>query len=104
MAAVAAQAAPLGAWPTAGPVRVVLEFQLAADPTRRPDVDNLAKAVLDALSPSRAGGDTSIGRGRWAALLWHDDAQVVELVVRKRRGEPGLHLEVDASDDRARPH
>jgi Holliday junction resolvase RusA-like endonuclease len=78
-----------------GPLGV--EFQLAAEPAKRPDVDSLAKAILDAISPSRAGSDTSIGRGRWATLLWHDDSQVVDLVVRKRRGEPGLHLEVEAA-------
>jgi Holliday junction resolvase RusA-like endonuclease len=36
--------------------------------TRTPDADNLAKAVLDAL--------TTLG-------MWHDDAQVADLVVRK---------------------
>ena len=48
---------------------------------KRPDVDNLAKAVLDGLD-----------------ALWEDDAQVVELVARKwyaeRDGEPRTEVEV----------
>lgn len=88
MAAVAVQGAHTGAWPVEGAVSVQLEFQLDAEPTKRPDVDNLAKAVLDALGPSRAD------RGRYAPLLWHDDAQVTDLVVTKRRGTPGLRMGV----------
>lgn len=40
-------------------------------PTRKPDVDNIAKAVMDALN----------------GLAWQDDKQVVRLSVCKRYGE-----------------
>jgi Holliday junction resolvase RusA-like endonuclease len=94
MAAAAVQGAQAGSWPIRGPVAVELEFRATRSPIARPDADNLAKAVLDALGPGRAGSDTSRGRGRWAPLLWHDDAQVTDLVVRKRQGEPGLRMTV----------
>ena len=49
----------------------------------KPDVDNIAKAVLDALTKAR---------------VWHDDAQVHWLLVRRRwviaDEKPGLWLEV----------
>lgn len=48
-------------------------------PSRRPDIENYAKLLLDA------------GNG----ILWVDDAQVVELHARKTYGEPRLRLEVD---------
>ena len=49
--------------------------------TGKPDADNLAKAVLDAL------GDT----GRW----WRDDSQVVSLIVSKTYGaQTGCTIEV----------
>jgi len=41
---------------------------------RKPDADNLAKAVMDAM--------TMIG-------VWRDDDQVTDLVVRKRYADPG---------------
>lgn len=40
-------------------------------PTNKPDIDNVVKAICDALN----------------AIVWHDDVQVVDLVVRKRFGE-----------------
>ncbi len=74
--------------PLAGPVKLALTFvrpkprslpkrPTKADPWpwapwRRPDLDNLTKAVLDGL------------QGR----VFSDDAQIVELVVRKVYGEP----------------
>ena len=93
----------------AGPVSVTLEFYFArpqdhfhhykkADkgiPTKaapawhatKPDTDNIAKAVLDALTPSRS--EKKFGRVNlegqvesWGA--WYDDCQVSELIVRKR--------------------
>lgn len=95
MAAAGTQAAQAGSWPMRGAVRVELEFRVPGAPTAKPDTDNLAKAVLDALGPGRAGADTSRGRGRWAPLLWLDDAQVTDLIVRKRHGdEPGLRMAV----------
>ncbi len=62
----------------AGPVQVTVAVylrqpgtipkrdRLKARPTRRPDVDNFAKTALDGLS-----------------VLWRDDAQVTDLIVRK---------------------
>jgi crossover junction endodeoxyribonuclease RusA len=64
--------------PLDGPLRVVVDFVMprpAATPKRstppaikRPDVDKLARAVLDALSE----------------VIWRDDSQIVDLHVRKR--------------------
>lgn len=89
------EVAALGAEALAGPLVVVID-SVRARPKRlraarhgddllpaptRPDVDNLAKAVLDGLD-----------------ALWEDDAQVVELVARKwyaeRDGEPRTEVEV----------
>lgn len=48
-------------------------------PTTKPDIDNLAKAVLDALN----------------GTAWRDDAQVVELACSKRYGAiPSVHVVV----------
>ena len=43
------------------------QAQAGARPTTKPDLDNLAKAVLDSLN----------------GLAYHDDSQIVELLVRK---------------------
>jgi crossover junction endodeoxyribonuclease RusA len=55
--------------------------------TKRPDVDKLARAVLDALGSAR---------------LWGDDAQVVQLVVLKRLAEfgeaSGCHIQVSSDE------
>ncbi len=74
----------------AGPVRCRLVFLLPAPtarrrarPTTRPDVENLAKGLLDA----------------WNGILWRDDSQVVELQLRKEYGEargPGVLVHVEA--------
>lgn len=50
--------------------------------TGKPDADNAAKAVLDALQYSG---------------LWRDDAQVADLIVRKRyaNGRPGCWVKVE---------
>lgn len=50
--------------------------------TVKPDADNAAKAVLDALQHSG---------------LWHDDAQVSDLIVRKRyaNGRPGCLVRIE---------
>lgn len=78
-----------------GPVAVALEFVMkrpASTPKRktppaikRPDVDKLARAALDALS---------------SAGTWADDSQVTTLMASKRLAEigeaPGLHIHVSA--------
>ena len=67
-------------------LRVVMQFSLcrpksnkARLPISRPDLDNLAKAVLDA------------GNG----VIWGDDSQVTQVVMRKRWcGFVGVWLEI----------
>ena len=45
----------------------------------KPDLDNLVKAVLDALND----------------LAWHDDAQIIELHVSKKYVEsPNIHINI----------
>jgi crossover junction endodeoxyribonuclease RusA len=96
----AAHAAHDGA-PLAGPVNVHLVFRAARPkahwrvagrlaitaprrPTTRPDVDKLARAVLDALT----------------GVVFTDDSQVVELVAIKRYATaehgPGVHITVES--------
>jgi len=91
-----AREALAGRGPLAGPIAVVLKFRFArpaghfgkrglrgAAPREhvvRPDLDKLARGALDGLGE---------------AGVWRDDAQVVELVVRKSYGEaPGVRIEV----------
>jgi len=72
--------------PLAGPLRLSLDFILPRPKTlpkkilahtRRPDLDNLVKAVKDALR----------------AVVYHDDAQVTELHASKRYGAaPGVEI------------
>ena len=66
-----------------GPLRVTLEFsrrrpgslpKRITAPVQRPDLGNLSKGLLDAL-----GG-----------VVYADDAQVVELIERKRFAGPGM--------------
>lgn len=83
--------------PLEGPVRVTLRFRLARPKahyrkgglrgdapsyvSKRPDVDKLARAVLDALT----------------SVCFVDDAQVAALVVEKFYGErPGVSVHVEA--------
>lgn len=85
--------------PLAGPVHVTIQF-VKRRPKRlmrkrdldgliwcsgKPDIDNLAKAVLDALNRS----------GRW----WKDDAQVTRLIATKayaeKDGDPRVELWVE---------
>lgn len=62
---------------------IVYAYKLAGTPKRlqggykvtRPDVDNLTKLVLDALTASR--------------VAWRDDAQVAELLVCKQHADAG---------------
>lgn len=86
------QRAMAGCLPFDGPVAVWLSFWLPRPkslprrvlrPAKRPDLDKLARAVLDGLT---AGG------------AWHDDGQVVKLVAVKRfaagRDKPGCTIQV----------
>ena len=85
---VARQYAP--AQPLTGPVRCELMFHLPRPkrppspwPTTRPDAENLCKGLLDSFN----------------GVLWDDDSQVVELVLRKvyaREGRPGVDVTVEA--------
>lgn len=79
-----------GRWPTRRPVAVAVRFFLDQPVSRRPDLDNLAKAVLDALAGGKAAG-------RWAPIVYLDDAQVVDLHLTKfedavERVEVDVHL------------
>lgn len=82
---------------TTGPVRVRLRFSLArpkslsrqvCSHTKRPDVDKLARAALDALT----------------GILWKDDSQVTSLLASKVYADvdqsPHLTLTVRTLDDR----
>jgi len=81
MAAARSEIAKAGEWSAfAGPLYVDMLFYLrrpkrpkAALPITRPDVDKLARAVMDALG---------------AAGVFNDDAQVTTLYVGKRYSEP----------------
>lgn len=48
-------------------------------PTKKPDADNVIKAIFDALN----------------GVVWHDDTRVVDMVVRKRYAAvPGVTKEI----------
>lgn len=51
-------------------------------PTKRPDLDNLLKAILDALN----------------AIAWSDDCQIVRTVCEKRYGEPRAEVTIRETD------
>lgn len=84
-----------------GPLRLEVTFYLRRPasrakkhryPDRRPDVENLVKSVMDALT----------------GILWADDAQVVTLNAQKRYGDPRAEItvyreEVDHVDKRICP-
>lgn len=69
LALVARQEARQRIW--TGPVRVRVTFYVA-NPTGRPDLDNLCKSLLDPCN----------------GIIFEDDAQVVEIVAVKEQGEP----------------
>ena len=86
-----------GLLPAAVPVKLTLDFALPRPasvsarrrpaPTVKPDVDKLARTVLDALT----------------GIVVADDAQIVELAVVKRYGqEPGLQGLIEWEVDDAR--
>jgi Holliday junction resolvase RusA-like endonuclease len=83
-----------------GPVRVEIVFYLRRPPSVKiskralpivpPDLDKLARAVLDGISQGLNG---KVGDG----LLWGDDAQVIELVATKYYAddrEPGADIKI----------
>lgn len=97
----AAAQAMNGADPMEGPLTLQVEIHLTIPtstskkqqalmaqgcvlPTKRPDCDNIGKAVLDALN----------------GVAWRDDAQVVDLRFRKRYSlTPGIRVTVDLLQD-----
>lgn len=94
---IAAGARAAGAVPCEGPVEVMLTFRLpwprsrpkrAQWPDKRPDLDKLVRAVLDALT----------------GLAWHDDGQVVALRAVKAyansRTDPTPGLSVTVTEPR----
>lgn len=71
--------------PLAGPLAVTMVFYLPRPqrckrehPSVRPDVDNYAKAVLDALN----------------GVVWRDDGQIVQLAASKVYGDPRVEIEI----------
>lgn len=94
--ALAGHQAMAGRVPLAGPVSVTMGIYLPVPaswsqkkqqaalrgqelPAKKPDSDNVVKAVFDALN----------------GVVWVDDVQVVDLVLRKRYAEiPGVHMVV----------
>ena len=78
-------------WPISGPVRVDVVFTLPKPksapksrlhPDRKPDLDKLCRAALDALGQKTGAG------------VIYDDAQVVGLVAAKNYGNPGCTLTI----------
>lgn len=74
--------------PLAGPLKVTVEVFVARPKTTKlphpkPDVDNYAKAILDAI--------TKDGR------FWTDDSQVQRLIVGKSwtTGDPAIHIQIE---------
>jgi len=96
MVALAGQQAMAGAAPIQGPVDVVLDIRLPVPaswskkkqaqalagsvmPTKKPDADNVIKAIFDGLN----------------GVTWDDDVQVVSLSARKRYAQtPGVAVTV----------
>lgn len=95
--AIAEFAAPLFVSPLDGPIKLTIEFYLPRPKalkkpegrirhTKRPDLDNLIKAIKDALN----------------GLAWHDDSQVCETISKKYYApvghSPGIAFSVEAFD------
>ena len=80
----------------AGPVSVRLDFVMPRPKSapkrttppavKRPDIDKLSRAILDALT----------------GICWHDDSQVIALTATKRLAEidetAGVHIALDTKD------
>ncbi len=88
VADVAQRYAPPEIW--RGPIRIDLHFGLPKPksapkrrrvwPDRRPDLDKLTRAVLDALTH----------------IVFSDDSQIVELSASKDYGPPGVVIEIES--------
>lgn len=101
LVAMAAQQAMRGAEPLAGPCAIEVEavFAIPASfskrnraaalsgevrPTKKPDIDNVLKAVADGIN----------------GVVWRDDVQAVDVRLLKRYGEtPAVHVRVAALGD-----
>lgn len=66
-------ARPAGHWGTGKHAGKLKPKHVASAPTVKPDVDKLARQVLDVLTGS----------------VWDDDSRIVELLVRKQYAQPG---------------
>ncbi len=69
--------------PAEGPISIRLVFQMGRNGkelyhTKRPDIDNLAKAVKDALK----------------GIVYADDSQIVEAHLYKQYGGPEIRIEI----------
>jgi Holliday junction resolvase RusA-like endonuclease len=69
--------------PVKGPIAISLTFRMGENGkegfhTKRPDLDNLAKAVKDALK----------------GVIYADDSQIVEAHLFKRYGEPQVKVQI----------
>lgn len=96
LVATAAQGAMRDTVPFEGPCEVIMEIRMAVPlswstkkrnqafdgallPTKKPDADNVIKAVFDAIN----------------GVVWHDDVQVVQLAATKRySARPGVSVVV----------
>jgi Holliday junction resolvase RusA-like endonuclease len=69
-----AKAQMVGRKPFDAPIKIGVVFDLALESFSQADIDNLCKAALDALN----------------GIVWRDDAQVIELCVRKQVSDKPL--------------
>lgn len=62
-------------------------------PTKKPDIDNVAKAILDGLNPKMKRNKATRKMDMLAHGVYDDDTQVVDLTIRKRYAEQG-HIDI----------
>lgn len=62
-------------------------------PTKKPDIDNIAKAILDGLNPKTKRNKATRKMDMLAHGVYDDDTQVVDLTIRKRYAEEG-HIDI----------